>query len=101
MHRLRLLPLALLPLCLSAQTPAPSSDSQTLQTLLLEVRQLREDLKLTTVAIERAQILIYRLQSQETAVYRATQRLDDARKMLTEVQTAGKGAAANLKRLED
>jgi hypothetical protein len=47
------------------------SESQTLQALLLEVRQLRQDLQTTTVAAQRAQILLYRLQGQEAAVARA------------------------------
>jgi hypothetical protein len=41
-----------------------TGDSQTLQALLSEVRQLRQDLQITTIAAQRAQILIYRLQGQ-------------------------------------
>jgi hypothetical protein len=55
-------------LCFGQTTP---SESQTLQALLLEVRQLRQDLQTTTVAAQRAQILLYRLQGQEAAVARA------------------------------
>jgi hypothetical protein len=54
-------------LCFGQTTP---SESQTLQALLLEVRQLRQDLQTTTVAAQRAQILLYRLQGQEAAVAR-------------------------------
>ena len=57
-----------------------TGDSQTLQALLLEVRQLRQDLQTTTIAGQRVQILIYRLQGQEAAVARASQRLDEAGK---------------------
>jgi hypothetical protein len=39
------------------QTASP--DSQTLQALLAEVRQLRKDLRTTTVASQRVQILLY------------------------------------------
>ena len=55
--------------CFGQTTPG---DSQTLQALLLEVRQLRQDLQTTTIAAQRAQILIYRLQGQEAAVARAS-----------------------------
>jgi hypothetical protein len=62
--------------CFGQTTPG---DSQTLQALLSEVRLLRQDLRTTTVTAQRSQILIYRLQGQEAAVGRASQRLDEAR----------------------
>src|SRR5881396_1039827 len=64
-----------------------ATDSQTLQALLAEVRQLHHDLQTTTVAAQRAQILLYRLQGQEVIVARASQRLDDARAKLAEIQS--------------
>jgi len=73
--------------------PAPvfgqstSTDSQTLQALLAEVRKLRHDLQSTTIAAQRAQILLYRLQGQEAAVARASQKLDDSRARLIETQS--------------
>jgi hypothetical protein len=82
-----------------AQTP--STDSQTLQVLLTEVRQLRQELKATTTAVERAQILIYRLQLQEAASGRALQRLDDARSKLVASQTNHNNLAKRVKTLED
>jgi DNA repair exonuclease SbcCD ATPase subunit len=78
-----------------------TGDSQTLQALLSEVRQLRQDLQATTIAGQRAQILIYRLQGQEAAVARASQRLEAAREQLTSVQTDRKHVAADVKRNED
>jgi chromosome segregation ATPase len=77
------------------------SDSQTLQALLLEVRQLRQDLQTTTIAGQRAQILVYRLQGQEAAVARASQRLDEAREKLARIQDERKHVVADVKRLED
>jgi hypothetical protein len=41
--------------CFGQTTP---SESQTLQALLWEVRQLRQDLQTTTIAVQRAQILL-------------------------------------------
>jgi len=84
---------------LSAQTS--SADSQTLQSLLAEVRQLRQDLQSTSIVSLRAQILLHRLQAQESAVARATERVDDAHRRLTDQQNANKRDAAGIKRSED
>src|SRR2546421_2873266 len=84
--------------CFGQTTPG---DSQTLQALLSEVRQLRQDLQTTTIAGQRAQILIYRLQGQEAAVARASQRLDEARDKLARIQDERKHVAADVKRFED
>ena len=78
-----------------------AGDSQTLQALLSEVRQLRQDLQTTTIAGQRAQILIYRLQGQEAAVARASQRLDEAREKLARIQDERKHVAADVKQQED
>jgi chromosome segregation ATPase len=84
--------------CFGQTTPG---DSQTLQALLSEVRQLRQDLQTTTIAAQRAQILIYRLQGQEAAVARASQRLDEAREKLARIQDERKHVAADVKQHED
>lgn len=60
-----------------------SSDSQTLQALLREVRELRQEMRTITVASERAQILLSRQQMQQTAVQNA-QKEEDAAKERTE-----------------
>lgn len=56
-----------------------ANDSQTLQALLREVRELRQDLRTTTVASERAQILLTRLQAQQQAVTAAQKEVDGVR----------------------
>jgi DNA repair exonuclease SbcCD ATPase subunit len=84
--------------CFAQTTPG---DSQTLQALLSEVRQLRQDLQATTIASQRAQILIYRLQGQEAAVARASQRLDEVRDKLDRIQAERKHLAAEVKQDED
>jgi len=78
-----------------------TGDSQTLQALLSEVRQLRQDLQTTTIAGQRVQILIYRLQGQETAVARASQRLDEAREKVARIQDQREHVVAEVKRFED
>ena len=101
MNRSSLLVLSLLlssTACFGQTTPG---DSQTLQALLLEVRQLRQDLQTTTIAGQRAQILIYRLQGQEAAMARAAQRLDEAREKLARIQDERKHVATDLKRQEE
>src|ERR1700682_4447727 len=84
--------------CFGQTTPA---DSQTLQALLSEVRQLRQDLQTTNIAGPTAKNLIYRLQGQEAAVARASQRLDEAREKLARIQDERKHVAADVKRQED
>jgi chromosome segregation ATPase len=69
------------------------SDHQVTQTLLNEVRQLRQDLQVMGATIQRIQIVMYRLQVQGDLLNRATQRCDtvqnecrytpERRKMLT------------------
>src|SRR5260221_14155368 len=78
-----------------------TGDSQTLQALLSEVRQLRQDLQTTTIAGQRVQILIYRLQGQEAAVARASQRLDEAREKVARIQDERKHVATDVKQQED
>jgi chromosome segregation ATPase len=78
-----------------------STDSQTLQALLAEVRQLHHDLQTTTIAAQRARILLYRLQGQEAIVARASQRLDDARARLAEVQSNRTKLTADIKKYEE
>ena len=59
------------------QTPAKESD--TMQALLTEVRQLRLAIESMTGASQRVQIALYSLQMQDSAVARAAQRLDEVR----------------------
>ena len=101
MHRSCLLILGLLLIAAPVLGQSASTDSQTLQALLSEVRQLRHDLQTTTLAAQRAQILLYRLQGQEAIVARASQRLDDARARLTEIQAARVRLTSDIKQHED
>jgi hypothetical protein len=78
-----------------------AADSQVLQALLAEVRQLRQDMQTTIIAAQRAQILIYRLQGQEAVTSRASQHLDDARERLARIQDERKHVAAEMKHDED
>src|SRR6266403_3638049 len=101
MYRPLLLIPSLLLISLSAFGQSGSSDSQTLQALLAEVRQLRHDLQTTTVGAQRAQILIYRVQAQESIVRRMQERVDDARSRLAQVRFEQNNRAATIKQFEE
>jgi len=73
------------------------TDSQTMQALLAEVRQLRKELRTTTVAAQRVQILLYRLQIQEAAVERAERRAAEAHDGLAHTQSEQKHFASEIK----
>ncbi len=100
MKRSSLLVLSLLVFSTACFGQTTSGDSRTLQALLLELRQLRQDLQTTTIAAQRAQILIYRLQGQGAAVARASQRLDEARDKLARIQEQRKQVVSEIKRIE-
>ncbi len=78
-----------------ATTP---TDSQTLQALLAEVRQLRRDLQASNATTERVQIALYRLQQQQQAVARAKDHLSDVQKKLAEVQTDKSNLANHIEK---
>jgi chromosome segregation ATPase len=100
MNRLSLLLLALL-LATTASAQTNSNDSDTLKSLLSEVRLLRQDLRTTTVAAQRAQILVFRAQAQESVVRRTQERVDDTRSRLAQIQTEQRNRASTIKQVEE
>ena len=82
-----------------AQTASP--DSQALQALVSEIRQLRQDLQATNIVTQRVQIVLYRLQTQTALVTRASSRLDDARSTLGRAQSDRKQIADRIPMLEE
>lgn len=84
-----------------SQAAAPATDSQTLKDLLQEVRQLRKDLQASITISQKAQIVLYQMQAQQTAVARAQQRLDDARGTLAQLQVDEKHIKDETKMLEE
>jgi hypothetical protein len=83
----------------AAQTASP--DTQALQALVTEIRQLRQDLQATTLVTQRVQIVLYRLQTQTALVTRASSRLDDARSSLGNAQSERKKVAEQVFRTEE
>jgi len=100
MKRISFLPVILL-LGSTAFAQTNPNDPDTLKALLTEVRQLRQDLRTTTVAAQRAQILIYRAQAQESVVRRMQERVDDTRSKLGQIQSEQRNRAASIKRIEE
>jgi len=78
-----------------------TSESQGIQALVAEVRQLRKDLQTTNGNALKAQILLYRLQAQEAAVARVSGHLNDVRARLAETQERRRAVTASLKRNEE
>jgi chromosome segregation ATPase len=72
----------------SALSQTPPTDSETLRSILTELRQLRHDLQASNAMVARAQIALYRLQREDEAVGRATQRVSDARSRVTQLEDA-------------
>jgi chromosome segregation ATPase len=100
MKLLRFLPLALL-LGSTAFAQTNPTDSDTLKALLTEVRQLRHDLQTTTIGAQRAQILVYRAQAQESAVRRMQERVDDTRSRLAQIQSEQRNRASTMKQIDE
>ena len=80
---------------------AQSPDAVLTQTLINEIRALRQDLQATNVTSQRVQIALYRLQSQTAIVNTAQQRLDAARTQLTDVQSRRVRLADQVRRIEE
>lgn len=78
-----------------------SSDSEALQSLVKEIHQLRQDLVTSTVAAQRVQIVLYRLQGQQAAVQRAAERHNLTRDRLSDTESQIKTRTAELQRYED
>jgi chromosome segregation ATPase len=89
----------ILPLTLDAQSA--STDSQTLQALLSEVHQLRQELRIASVTAQRAQILVYRVQAQQAVVTRLSERVENDRSSLSRIQSEQRRLTAAIKHLED
>lgn len=91
--------LALTSTFISAQST--SRDTESLQSLVKELRLLRQELVTTTVAAQRVQIVLYRLQGQQTAVQRAAERNNLTRDRLSDTESQIKMRTAELQRYEE
>lgn len=80
-----------------AQSAAPQADSPTLAAILTELRSIHNDVRLG----QTTQILLTELEVQENAVNRATQRRDDLRNRLSQVQSNEKNLTSQLAHIQD
>jgi chromosome segregation ATPase len=101
MLRSAVLALSLFLFSSSAHGQATPTESPTLQAVLAEIRQLRQDLQTSAIAARRAQILIYRLHVQEDAVANVSQRLDEAKSSIEQLRARRKYQEIQIKRYED
>jgi chromosome segregation ATPase len=100
MHRAWLFALSFLFLSGSGFGQSTSSDSQGMQALVAEVRELRKDLQTANGYALKAQVLLFRLQVQEATVARVSQHLNDLRLGLAQIQDHKRRLENDLKRLE-
>ena len=98
MHSLLLVPVLVISTLAFSQTS--QSDSQTLKSLLEKVRLLRQDLRTTTVAAQRGQIALYRLQLQVAAVARAAAVVEETHSRLTQLQDAHRHFVTEIEQLD-
>jgi hypothetical protein len=76
-------------------------ESQTLQALLQEMRQLRQDLNGMTLVAQRVQILLYRIQLQDDVTKKVAQRYDQANAKDRDAERNRTEAVSGLKATED
>lgn len=76
-------------------------ETRTMEAVLSEIRQLRQDLQTAAIAARKAQIVIYRLHIQEGVVERATERLENAKNSLAQLESQKKYQIDEIKRIEE
>jgi DNA repair exonuclease SbcCD ATPase subunit len=76
---------------------ATQTDSQTLQAILVEIRELHNDVRLS----QTTQILLAEMQMQQTVVTRALEKRDSVKSSLEQVQNQQKGTAATIAQIEE
>ena len=93
--------LLVLSISLPALAQNASPDTQLTQTLITEIRQLRQDLQTMAATIQRIQIVMYRLQAQTAIMNRASSRLDDAHNRCIITQQQYKTMSVEIQRAEE
>jgi hypothetical protein len=81
----------------SQQGQPAMTESQTLQAILVEMRSLHNDVRLS----QTTQILLTELEVQQTSTNRAIQKRDDARNRVSQLQANEKNMAAQIARYDD
>jgi chromosome segregation ATPase len=84
----------------SAFCQTSAKEPETLQALLSEVNQLRQDIEGMTVASQRVQIALYSLQMQDAAVARSAQRMDGAHTRCLDADQGRQHTTSEIQRME-
>jgi hypothetical protein len=87
----------------SPSSPAQSTEPQTrtMEAILSEIRLLRQDLQAAAAATRKAQIVIYRLHVQADVLERATERLENAKGELAQLDSQKKSLTEQIRQLEE
>ena len=88
-------------LCFLPVLFAQSPDAVLTQTLITEIRALRQQLEATNVTSQRVQIALFRLQAQTAIVNTAHQRLDATRAQLAEAEANHRRVASQFQSMEE
>ena len=96
-NRTMLLALLMVALSTTGFAQPNGSDASTIAAILAELRSIHEDLR----ASQSMQILLAELQLEQGAVNRASDRVDEARSRLIQVQAGLKGMSAHLSDAQD
>ena len=97
MRRATLLVFGILLMATATFGQSSAGDSQTLQELLKEVKELRQDLRTSLASMQRGQLLLFRMQTEQAAVAQAQQRVDAANTSLERAQRMRRGIENELK----
>ena len=84
---------------LPAQTIEPQT--RTLEAVLSEIRLLRQDLQTAAAATRKAQIVIYRLHLQAEVLERATERLENTKSEIAQLESQENSLTEQIKQLEE
>jgi HAMP domain-containing protein len=101
MLRATFLFLILVSFSLSSPGQTVEPQMRTMEAVLSELRQLRQDLQAAAVATRKAQIVIYRLHVQAAVVERATERLENAKNELDQLESQKKTMTEQIKQFEE
>ena len=85
----------------SAPCQTKEPQTQTLEAVLAELRQLRQDLQTAAFAARKAQIVIYRLHVQQSVVDRATERVENVKRQLGQIQNQIRYQSEQIKRFKE
>lgn len=88
---------------ISSSLPAQTAEPQirTMEAVLSEIRQLRQDLQAAAIATRKAQIVIYRLHVQADVLERATERLENTKGELAQLDSQKKSLTEQIRQLEE